>query len=108
MMKTEFVNEIREMLGDDLPAFLRALDEPPTLALRVNPLRPGALELAREFIADPVPWAENGYYLRPDTRPGASLAHDLGAFYLQEASAMVSATKSGRQRCRSVQVTAGR
>ena len=92
MLKTEFVNEIREMLGDELPAFLRALDEKPTLALRVNPLRPGAMESAKEFIGDPVPWADNAYYIKENTRPGASLQHDLGAFYLQEASAMVSAS----------------
>ena len=92
MLKTEFINEIREMLGDETPAFLRALDEKPTLALRVNPLRPGAMDAAQEFIGDKVPWAENGYYIKDGARPGASLAHDLGAFYLQEASAMVSAS----------------
>ena len=64
MLKIEFVNEIREMLGDETPAFLRSLDEKPTLALRVNPLRPGAMEAAAEFIGDRVPWAENGYYIK--------------------------------------------
>ena len=92
MLKTEFINEIREMLGDETPAFLRALDEKPTLALRVNPLRPGAMDAAQEFITDKVPWADNAYYIREGARPGASLQHDLGAFYLQEASAMVSAS----------------
>jgi len=92
MLKNEFINEIREMLGDETPAFLRSLDEKPTLALRVNPLRPGAMDAAAPFIADPVPWAENAFYLKENARPGASFAHDLGAFYLQEASAMVSAS----------------
>ena len=92
MLKTEFINEIREMLGDETPAFLRALDEKPTLALRVNPLRSGAMDAAAPFIDDKVPWSDCGYYIKEDTRPGASLAHDLGAFYLQEASAMVSAS----------------
>ena len=64
------------MLGDETPAFLLALDEKPTLAMRVNPLRPGSLEAAR---------------------PGASIQHDLGAFYLQEASAMDSAAGLGAQ-----------
>ena len=92
MLKNEFVNEIREMLGDETPAFLRALDEKPTLAMRVNPLRPGAFEAAQEFLGDPVPWADNAYYIKEGARPGASFQHDLGAFYLQEASAMVSAS----------------
>lgn len=92
MLKNEFIQEIREMLGDQLPAFLLALDESPALALRVNPLRPGASAAAAEFLGDPVPWAQYGYYLKEGLRPGASLAHQLGAFYMQEASAMVSAS----------------
>ena len=92
MLQTEFLNEVREMLGDELPAFLRALDEKPALALRVNPLRPGAYEAAEEFLGERVPWAENGYYLKENTRPGLSVAHECGAFYMQEASAMVSAS----------------
>ena len=91
MLDSQFIEEIRAQLGDEADAFLRALDEPPALAMRVNSLRPGAPEAAEPFIDSPVPWAEDGRYLRPGTRPGASLAHALGAFYLQEASAMVSA-----------------
>ena len=92
MMQTEFIDEIRAQLGDELPAFLRALDEAPALAMRINPLRPGAFRAAEEYLGAAVPWARHGYYLRENARPGASLAHDLGAFYLQEASAMVSAS----------------
>ena len=97
MIQTEFINEIREMLGDDLPAFLHALDEKPALALRVNPLRPGAYEASKEFLGDPVPWAKNGYYIKEGTRPGLSVAHECGAFYMQEASAMVSASVMNAQ-----------
>ena len=46
MMQTEFIDEIRAQLGDELPAFLRALDEAPALAMRINPLRPGAFRAA--------------------------------------------------------------
>ena len=93
MLPAEFIDEIRAQLGDALPAFLSALEQPPALALRVNPLRgePAALA-AQPFAAEPVSWARHGFYLTENTRPGASLAHALGAFYLQEASAMVSAS----------------
>lgn len=91
MLPDAFLSEIRTLLGDELPAFERALDAPPTLAMRVNPLRGNMLPMAEAFIESPVPWAADGWYLRPDARPGRSLQHDLGAFYLQEASAMVSA-----------------
>ena len=85
---------MREMLGESYPAFLRALEAPPALALRLNPLREGAEAAAAEFAGDPVPWARDGRYLRVEAglRPGASVAHAAGAFYLQEASAMASAS----------------
>ena len=93
MLPTEFIDEIRAQLGDALPAFLTALEQPPALALRINPLRgQPAVAAASPFAAEPVPWANHGFYLTKNTRPGASLAHALGAFYLQEASAMVSAS----------------
>lgn len=82
---------MRELLGDELDAFLRAEDEPPALALRINPLRPNAFSLAEPFCENAVPWCETGYYLKENVRPGTTRVHDLGAFYLQEASAMASA-----------------
>ena len=88
----KFIENMREMLGEDTPAFLRALEDAPALALRLNPKRPGAEEAASAFIDGPVPWAEHGRYLKPDVKPGASVAHATGAFYLQEASAMASAS----------------
>ena len=87
----EFMRSIEEMLGCEAPAFFASLEEPPTLALRLNPARAGAAAAAEAFAADSVPWEENGRYLRAGAKPGAGIAHAAGAFYLQEASAMVSA-----------------
>ena len=95
MFPEGFIEEMRALLGAELDDFLAALKGEPALALRINPLRPGAHSAAAEFCGDPVPWAENGFYLRPGVRPGASLAHACGAFYLQEASAMLSAAVLG-------------
>ena len=90
-LPNEFVRAIEEMLGCEAPAFFASLDEPPTLALRLNPFRKDAPAVAEEFTDGPVPWAKDGRYLREGARPGAGIAHAAGAFYLQEASAMVSA-----------------
>ena len=89
-----FLNDMRALLGEEYPAFLRALDEPAALALRLNPLRAGAEAAARPYIDGVVPWCASGRYLAPSgaARPGASVAHAAGAFYLQEASAMASAS----------------
>ena len=88
-----FLNNMQKLLGDEYPAFLRALDAPPALALRLNPKRREAETSAASYIDGPVPWCPEGRYLAPvgEDRPGASIAHAAGAFYLQEASAMASA-----------------
>ena len=87
-----FLSNIRALLGDEYPAFLYAMDQPPALALRLNPRREGAEAAAAEFIDGPVPWEPLGRYLKQAEalRPGAGIAHAAGAFYLQEASAMAS------------------
>ena len=87
----EFPESLRALLGREFDAFVQSLSELPALALRLNPNRPAAQVVARPFLGEPVPWAEHGYYLLPNARPGASIAHAAGAFYLQEASAMLPA-----------------
>ena len=86
-----FLNTMREMLGNEYPAFLHAMDEPPALALRLNPLRKGAEDVAAPYTDSPVPWEPLGRYLKPGARPGAAIAHWAGAYYVQEASAMAAA-----------------
>ena len=88
-----FLNDMQKLLGNEYPAFLRAMDAPAALALRLNPKRQAAEAAAGPYIDEPVPWCREGRYLAPldDDRPGASIAHAAGAFYLQEASAMASA-----------------
>ena len=87
----EFVREMEALLGQSAPSFFDSMDEPAALALRINALKPAAEAAAQPYLEAKVPWAKDGYYLRAETRPGASIAHAAGAFYLQEASAMVSA-----------------
>ena len=86
-----FLAECKSILGDEYPAFRAALEEEALHTLRLNPAREGAEALARAFIdgeKPPVAWEPLGRYVRPDARPGRSLAHECGAFYLQDASAM--------------------
>ena len=82
---------IEKMLGNEAPAFFASLEESATLALRVNPAKKAALDAAAPYIEAGVPWEKYGFYLKEGIKPGASVAHAAGAFYLQEASAMLSA-----------------
>lgn len=87
-LPNDFIQNMHALLGDELDAFLFSLEEDSALALRVNPTRPFA---AGPFVEASVPWAKGGYYLKPGARPGTSIAHHSGAFYVQEASAMMPA-----------------
>ena len=85
-----FVQRMRCQLEDELPAFLRALEEPPVRGIRLNPFKPSPLtEPYRE--GERIPWEENGFLLPEDSPAGSTLAHEAGAFYLQEPSAMLPA-----------------
>ena len=90
-LPVEFLNQMQAMLGNEYPAFLRAMDEPPALALRLNPRRAAAAAAAEPFIEAAVPWAPLGRYLREGAKPGGAIAHWAGAYYIQEASAMAPA-----------------
>ena len=90
-LKPGFIANMRALLGEEAGAFFRALEEAPSLAL----LPHRGMEAAEPFIEGAVPWAAGGFYLRPGARPGASIAHWAGAFYLQEASAMLPAAALG-------------
>ena len=63
-----------------------------TAALRLNKKRPGASEAAKAFLDSPVPWCDGGRYIKNGTRPGLSPLHRMGAYYIQEASAMAPAS----------------
>ena len=85
MFPPEFLRRMKALLGPaDYEAFLAAAERPRAVALRLNTLK----KLPAICGGDPVPWAKNGWYYDPDTRPGLSPYHDAGAYYLQEASAM--------------------
>lgn len=89
----EFLNQMQNMLGDEYPAFLLAMEQKPSLALRLNPKRCNAEEASLSLIDSRVPWAEQGRYIKnTDIKPGSTILHAAGAFYMQEASAMVSAS----------------
>ncbi len=87
MVPEAFLLRMQRQLGEEFPQYLESLNRPRAVALRRNPLK------TRDFPAisgllDPVPWAENGFYYDPDTRPGLHVWHEAGLYYLQEASAM--------------------
>jgi 16S rRNA C967 or C1407 C5-methylase (RsmB/RsmF family)/NOL1/NOP2/fmu family ribosome biogenesis protein len=81
------------LLGDELPAFLESLSQPPVRGLRLNPAKVGAAELARLLDVEltPIPWAEHGFVLPADAPSlGWHPAIDCGLFYLQDPASMLA------------------
>ena len=87
-LKSEFVAMIAGQLKEELPAFMSAMQEPAVRGLRLNRRMQ---EADLPDLLGAVPWAADGYYLAADSRLGQSPAHEAGAFYIQEPSAMAAA-----------------
>ena len=86
MLPQEFLDRMKIQLGAEFPDFMKSLERPRAVALRMNPLKGDAP--AMDFVGDAVPWEPMGYYYDPESRPGLHPYHDAGVYYLQEASAM--------------------
>lgn len=88
MIPTGFLEEMRLMLGpDEAESLSRALEEEPTVAVRLNPAK--LCGLPEELAGEPVEW--HGMSRRLDTRPSFTLMPQLhaGAFYVQDPSSMI-------------------
>ena len=95
MLPVDFIARQRRLLGAEFDAFLAAYEAPRSAGIRLNPAK--RTEPLPEFCGEPIPWAQNGYFLRPDVRPGLHPYHDAGVYYLQEPSAMAPAALLGAQ-----------
>ncbi|MBR6328343.1 MAG: RsmB/NOP family class I SAM-dependent RNA methyltransferase [Lachnospiraceae bacterium] len=89
----EFVNRIKEQLGDEAESFLSSYNEPWIKSLRLNPLKK-QVDITSFFptAVEEVPWEKNGRYYGED-EPGKSPLHAAGAYYIQEASAMAPVSR---------------
>ncbi len=93
MLPQDFLDRMREMLGEEYPAFLESCQAERKQALRINSLKVGREEFLEEasWKLSPVPWADNGFYYEKDAAPGRHPYHDAGLYYVQEPSAMAPA-----------------
>ena len=89
-----FQKRMKAMLGEEYEAFVASYDRPTTPALRINPLKCRANSIDLPCLKYSVQWACNGFYYDPEAeiRPGKHPYHEAGAYYIQEASAMIPAS----------------
>ncbi len=78
-----FQARMKELLRNEFDEFVRSLNEPSPVSIRVNPRKRALIH--RE---EKVPWSEFGFYLK--IRPVFTLdpAFHAGTYYVQEASSM--------------------
>lgn len=89
----EFLTEMADVPGLNLPALKAALNLPPATSIRINSRKTDRdtllKALSEEYNLTPVAWCNSGFYL--DCRPQFTLNPLLhaGAFYVQDASSMI-------------------
>ena len=65
----KFTEQMKNMLGDDLPNYIEALDRPMYHALRINTLKISVEDFLKisPFKLTPVPWCSNAFYYDAET-----------------------------------------
>jgi NOL1/NOP2/sun family putative RNA methylase len=87
-----FQAKMQAFLGDEYAAFEAAFQQSRVNSLRLNPQKLEPSALRRYFPnLEPVPWCDTGFYVPFEARAGSHVLHALGAYYVQEASAMAVA-----------------
>lgn len=84
----EFLYRMEKMLGEEYPSFWASYEGQKKQGLRINTLKLKDLSTLGEFNLTPIDWCKEGYYFNADERPGKSVLHEGGAYYIQEPSAM--------------------
>jgi len=96
-MNKKMLEYHKELLGDEFPLLEEWVRKPLWKSIRVNPIRTsirGFREALESMGAEGIPWCEHGF--RVENRPwGATIPHQLGYFYIQEAASMLPAAVLG-------------
>lgn len=90
MLPQDFVNRMKEMLGDEYEAFEKSYEHAKYQSLRINPLKTQREKFLEQvpFLLEPVPWCDRGFYYAGEDTPGKHPYHEAGVYYIQEPSAM--------------------
>ena len=94
MLPQEFLDRMKQMLGEEYPQFEQSYEQEKHRALRMNSHKGEQQQLRTQMPFDltPVPWSEYGYYYGNEERPGKHPYHEAGVYYIQEPSAMAPAS----------------
>lgn len=89
-----FLENMKELLGEEYPEYAESMKERPYSALRINTLKvaPDTFLSKSPFSLSAVPWSDKGFYFdRERDRPSHHPYYFAGLYYIQEPSAMIPA-----------------
>lgn len=91
----QFLERMKEQLGDEYGAFLESYEKESYAGLRVNTgkLSVEALKELVPFALRPIPWVENGFYIEKTEQATKHPCYYAGLYYIQEPSAMLPASR---------------
>lgn len=93
-LPTEYLNNMKNILGTDYNKYLKALNDNPVQGVRLNTLKADKSVLQEFDITDNIPYASNGYIMN-NSKIGKHPYHIAGLVYVQEPSSMVAVCASG-------------
>lgn len=85
-----FEKRMQGLLGAEYEPFRQSYEQDRYYGLRYNPLKTTeeAFQEMMPFTLEKVSWAKEGYYYDAKEQPGRHVLHEVGAYYIQEPSAM--------------------
>lgn len=93
-MNDKFLENMKEILKDEYPAYIEALQNSSKRGFRINNLKGDATKLfsSMDLTHEKSPFAVNGYYTDAESGIGYTPEYMSGAFYMQEPSASSAVT----------------
>lgn len=93
MIPEKFKEKMKNLLGDEYPAFIDAIENGAAIrGLRVNLLKTNVQDfLSRaQFNLTSIPYVDNGFILNDEVAMGREVYHHSGAIYMQDPGAMAT------------------
>lgn len=89
----EFISRMKKQLKDEYKNFIDSYDNETYRGIRVNTIKITVEDFLKitDFELIPVPWCNDGFYIKGDLRPAKHPHYFAGLFYIQEPSAMLPA-----------------
>lgn len=90
----QFCEKFKKLLADEYDEFEKTLIDQRSYGLRINPIKTDSMtkedfdNMLEHFASGNIPWCKTGYFYEQESRPGKSIYHEAGAYYIQEPSAM--------------------